>query len=62
VPFRVENILDKSKAQLQAITKLACGSNSCNRLSGVYPELAPGLRQALLDKTLSMDVIWATGR
>jgi hypothetical protein len=26
-----ENVLDKSKASLQAITKLACGSNSCNR-------------------------------
>jgi hypothetical protein len=58
--------LDKSKAQLLAITKPACGSNSCNRLSGVYPELVEGLRQALLAKTLSMaasmDVIWATGR
>ena len=31
VLFRGENILDKSKAQLQAITKLACGSNRCNR-------------------------------
>jgi hypothetical protein len=57
--------LDKSKAQLKAITKLA-GSNSCNRLSGVYPEPVEGLRQDLLAKTLSiaasMDAIWATGR
>jgi hypothetical protein len=39
---------------LQAITKLACGSNNCNRRSGVHPELVEGLHQDLITKTLSM--------
>jgi hypothetical protein len=43
---------------LQAITKLAFGSNSCNRFSGVYLELVEGLRQDLLTKTLSIAAQW----
>jgi hypothetical protein len=52
-----ESVLDKSKAPLQAITKLACGLDNCNRRS--YAS------QDLFAKMLSMadqrDIFWATG-